>query len=104
MRYAIVKDVIPHDVPSFSGMTMQFSKFHNTLEEAQNEASRLCMKEGRPFLILMVCGTVQPAVVPTRFMVEPNLVDEKTAAAIDKLIKKTAPRKRASKKGGKRGK
>ena len=48
MRYAIVRDEI----------NKKFTKFHDTFEEANLEAERLCKQERVPFFILEVIGSV----------------------------------------------
>lgn len=45
----------------------RFTKFHETREQAIEEAERLCKKEKVPFYVLEVIGEVQIADVPVKW-------------------------------------
>jgi len=64
MRYAVVK------ASEFPNGEYRFSKFHESFSQAKDEAERLCKKEGKKFLILLVTGTVQPRNAPVEFVAE----------------------------------
>lgn len=56
-RYAVVKD----------NMEKRFTKWHETEEEAIEEAKRLCQKEGMPFTVLKEIGCATVAPIPAEF-------------------------------------
>lgn len=47
-----------------------FSRFHETKEEALEEAKRLSIKESDSFLVLQVIGTVGPVRPEVEFVLE----------------------------------
>lgn len=44
-----------------------FTVYHDTLEIAIDEATRLCKKEGKPFYVLKVVGLVEVTGFPTKY-------------------------------------
>ena len=60
IAYAVVKE---------DGANYRFSKFHDTEQEAQAEAERLCRKERKSFLILKLIGFCHIEEVPVKTVV-----------------------------------
>ena len=56
-RYCIVRD-------DTREVCKSFSKWHETLETAKQEAERLCSKEGKEFIVLKVVGRCSLASMP----------------------------------------
>jgi len=58
MKYAVVRE--EH--------YMNFKKWHETYQEAEQEAERLCRKENVPFFILATMGRCHIEEVPVKWM------------------------------------
>jgi hypothetical protein len=58
IQYAVVKK---------EPLDYRFSRFHDDLKEAKDEAERLCRKEGCPFLVLMTVGMMSVEKIPVKW-------------------------------------
>lgn len=64
MRYAIVRDF------EMSINEYKFSKWHESEEEAIQEAKRLCEKNGSDFIVLKEIGRSKQSKMPVEFVKE----------------------------------